>query len=39
MSSTVSSIFSASNLSNHYKFNDDINLYELFSSSLSNNTP
>ncbi|CAF1060249.1 unnamed protein product [Rotaria sordida] len=35
----ISSIFSASNLSNHYKFNDDINLYELFSSSLSNNTP
>ncbi|CAF3355214.1 unnamed protein product [Rotaria sp. Silwood1] len=39
MSSTVSSIFSTSEVSDHHKFIDDINLYELFSPSLSNNTP
>ncbi|CAF2899819.1 unnamed protein product [Rotaria sp. Silwood2] len=39
MSSTVSSIFNTSKISDHHKFNEDINLYELFSPSLSNNTP
>ena len=39
MSSTVSSVFSTINVSDQPKFNDDINLYELFSPSLSKNTP
>ncbi|CAF3607259.1 unnamed protein product [Adineta steineri] len=39
MTSTVSSIFSTNDISNHHKFIDDDNLYELFSSSLPKNTP
>jgi len=39
MSSTVSSIFSTSDISHDYKLNDDINLYELLSSSQSKTTP
>jgi hypothetical protein len=39
MSSTVSSIFSTSNITDHPKFNDDINLNELLSFSSSKNTP
>ncbi|CAF3022727.1 unnamed protein product [Rotaria socialis] len=37
MSSTVSSVFCASNISGHHKLNNEINLYEVFS--LSKNNP
>jgi len=39
MSTTLSSIFSTDNISDHYKFHDDINLNELLSASSSKNTP
>ena len=39
MSSTVSSIFSTSNISDNPKLSDEVNLYELFSSSLPKNVP
>lgn len=39
MSSTVSPIFSTSNISYDHKVNDDIDLYELLSSSVSKHTP